>query len=107
MSSYKVSARESTALELGAPDTVKSVLQAVKIILTTPKGTVPMFREFGVNMDFLDLPTPGAEQRARMVIREAVEEWEPRATVKDITFSRDESLSGKLIPTVEVEINSE
>ena len=54
--SYKVSARESTVLERGAPDTVKSVLQAIKIILTTPKGTVPMYRDFGVNMDFLDLP---------------------------------------------------
>ena len=43
MSSYKVSATESTALELGAPDTVKSVLQAIKIILTTPKGMVPMY----------------------------------------------------------------
>jgi hypothetical protein len=105
--SYKVSAAESAALELGAADTVKSVLQAIKIILTTPKGTVPMYRDFGVNMDFLDLPAPGAEQRARMEIREAIEEWEPRATVKDITFSRDELQSGKLIPTVEVEINIE
>ena len=52
MNSYKVSAMESTALELGVPDTVKSVLQAIKIILTTPKGTVPMYRDFGVNMDF-------------------------------------------------------
>ena len=42
-----------------------------------------------------------------MEIREAVEEWEPRATVKDITFSREESLLGKLVPTVEVEINIE
>ena len=105
--SYKVSAAESAALELGAADTVKSVLQAIKIILTTPKGTVPMYRDLGVNMDFLDLPAPGAEQRARMEIREAIEEWEPRATVKDITFSRDELQSGKLIPTVEVEINIE
>lgn len=107
MSRYKVSATESPTLRMGEPDTVQSVLQAIKIILTTPKGTVPMYRDFGVNMDFLDLPTPGAEQRARMEIREAIEEWEPRATVKDITFSRDELQSGKLIPTVEVEINIE
>lgn len=107
MNTYRVSAGENAALQLGEPDTVQSVLQAIKIILTTTKGTVPMYRDFGVNMDFLDLPTPGAEQRARMEIREAIEEWEPRATVKDITFSRDESQSGKLIPTVEVEINSE
>lgn len=103
MSSYKVSASESTPLQLGVADTVQSVLQAIKIILTTPKGTVPMYRDFGINMDFLDLPIPAAEQRARMEIREAIEEWEPRAKVKDITFSRD-GISGKLTPTVEVEI---
>ena len=79
MSSYKVSASESTPLHLGVADTVQSVLQAIKIILTTPKGTVPMYRDFGINMDFLDLPIPAAEQRARMEIREAIEEWEPRA----------------------------
>lgn len=104
MNSYKVSAMESTALELGVPDTVKSVLQAIKIILTTPKGTVPMYRDFGVNMDFLDLPAPGAEQRARMEIREAIEAWEPRARVVSITFSREGQQSGTLIPTVEVEL---
>lgn len=107
MNSYKVSAAESAPLELGAADTVKSVLQAIRTIISTPKGTVPMYRDFGVDMDFLDLPTPGAEQRARMEIREAIDTWEPRATVKDITFSRDESQPGKLIPTVEVEINGE
>ena len=105
--SYKVSAAESAALELGAADTVKSVLQAIKIILTTPKGTVPMYRDFGVNMDFLDLPAPGAEQRARMEIREAIEEWEPRATVKDISFTRSADGSGRLIAHVEIEINEQ
>lgn len=107
MNSYKVSADDGAALELGAADTVKSVMQAIKLILTTPKGTVPLYRDFGVNMDFLDLPGPGAEQRARAEIREAIEQWEPRATVKSITFSRAGAASGKLIPTVEVEINSE
>lgn len=108
MSSYEVTGKlGATVIALGEPDTVESVLQAIKIILTTPKGTVPMYRDFGVNMDFLDMPIPGAEQRARMEIREAIEKWEPRATVRNITFDRDRALSGKLIPTVEVEINSE
>lgn len=108
MNTYEVTGKPgATAIALGEPDTVESVLQAIKIILTTPKGTVPMYRDFGVNMDFLDMPIPGAEQRARMEIREAVEKWEPRATVRSITFSREGGQSGKLIPTVEVEINSE
>jgi hypothetical protein len=106
MSTYKVSASDDAALELGAANTVKSVMQNIKIIITTRKGTVPTYRDFGVDMDFLDLPLPGAEQRARVAIREAVEQWEPRATVTGITFGRD-GASGRLIPTVEVEINDE
>ncbi len=104
MRSYKVTANDAAVLKLGEADTVKSVLQAIAIILSTPKGTVPMYRDFGVNMDFLDLPVPGAEQMARTEIREAIEKWEPRAVVKDITFSRSGAVAGRLIPTVEVEI---
>lgn len=107
MGSYKITADTAEALELGAAEEVKSVMQAIKIILTTPKGTVPLYRDFGVDMSFLDLPGPGAEQMARAEIREAIEQWEPRATVKSITFSRSEAAAGRLIPTVEVEINSE
>jgi len=104
--SYKISAQGGETLELSASDTVKSVMQAVKIVLTTPKGTVPMYRDFGLNMDFLDLPGPAAKQLARAEIREAIEQWEPRAVVRDITFSGEGS-SGRLSPTVELDILSE
>lgn len=107
MNTYKVSGIGSGSLQLGVEDQTVAILQAVQIILTTPKGTVPMYRDFGVNMDFLDLPIPAAEQRARMEIREAVEKWEPGVRVNDITFARDEAHGGKLIPTVEVEIINE
>ena len=107
MNTYKVSGKEKMPVQLGVEDKTAAILQAVKIILTTRKGTVPMYRDFGVNMDFLDMPIPGAEQRARMEIREAVEKWEPQVRVKDITFARDEANGGKLIPTVEVEIINE
>ena len=37
-------------------------------------------------------------------VREAIETWEPRATVVDVSFREDASSPGVLIPTVEVEI---
>ena len=40
-------------------------------------------------------------------IKEAVEEFEPRCSVVNITFASDASAPGGLIPTVEVEINDE
>lgn len=104
---YKISAADSDALLLGAADRVRSVMQTIRIILTTPKGTVPLYRDFGIDMSFLDMPIPGAEQRARIEIWEAIEKWEPRATVTDVTFDRSAAGGGRLIPTVEVTITSE
>lgn len=101
---YTVSAAELTSYRLNETDTARSVLQNIALILSTPKGTVPMYRDFGVNMDFLDLPRPVAEVRMVAEIREAVETWEPRATVKDVRFL-DSGGDGVLVPVVEVEIN--
>jgi hypothetical protein len=36
-----------------------------------------------------------------------VETWEPRARVVDISFSEAQAAEGKLVPTVEVEIDDE
>ena len=99
--SYFVSAADASRLRLNETDTVSSVLQNVALILSTPKGSVPMYREFGVNQDFLDLPGPAAQVRMIAPIREAIERWEPRAIVKNITFTSEQ---GQLVPRVEVEI---
>ena len=99
---YFVSAGDASRLRLNETETVASVLQNVALILSTPKGSVPMYREFGVAQDFLDLPGPIAQVRMIAPIREAVERWEPRATVKSITFTSKE---GQVVPCVEVEIN--
>ena len=43
------------------PQTVtEEIMQNVAVILATPKGTVPMYRDFGIEMDYLDLPLPEA-----------------------------------------------
>ena len=72
-----------------------------------PKGSIPMYREFGLERDFLDMPGPAAETRMLAPVREAVELWEPRATVKDVKFVRSSDGSGRLIARVEIEINGQ
>lgn len=103
--SYFVSAEDANNLRFNETDTVKSVLQNIAVILSTPKGTVPMYRDFGVNTEFLDLPMPVAKVRMISEIREAVETWEPRATVVGVRFSDARAAEGVLVPIVEVEIN--
>lgn len=105
--SYKVSAVDLSAVRLNESETVASVLQNIAIILQTRQGTVPMYREFGLPMNFLDKPIPVAKPILYVEVKEAIEEFEPRAEVLDVTFEEDPSSPGRLIPTVEVEIRNE
>ena len=103
--SYKVSAERQGALALNEQDAIASVLQNIALILRTRQGSIPHYREFGLPMEFIDKPLPIAKPMAYLEIKEAVERWEPRATVIDVTFAEDAGVPGKLIPTVEVEIS--
>jgi phage baseplate assembly protein W len=76
------------------------------MVLGTPKGSVPYYREFGLDMEILDKPMNLAQARARTLIREAVERWVPQCTVNSVSFTRDD-FTGKMTPTVEVEITDE
>lgn len=103
--SYKVFATDLTNIRFREEDTVREVLRNIAVILATPKGSVPQYREFGLDNSFLDKPLPIARVMAVMPVREAIEQWEPRATYKGITVYGDPSNPGKLAFTVEVEIN--
>lgn len=107
--SYTVSATDLKSIQFNEKDIVKAVLQNIAVILSTPMGSVPMYREFGLDWSFLDRPTPVAKVMMVAPVREAIERWEPRATVLDVSFSDsdDPSKPGGLIPIVEVEISIE
>lgn len=102
--SYTVSA-DTESITLGETDTVKSVLQNIAVILRTRRGTCPLYRNFGLPMNFQDKPLTAAKPLVIAEITEAVADFEPRATVKSVTFSGEDT--GSLIPIVEVEINGE
>ena len=104
---YTVSAASTGTLRFNETDRVASILQNITMILSTRKGSVPLYRDFGLPMDFVDRPAPVARVMMISAVREAVEDWEPRATVLGVTFDQSAEQAGKLIPVVEVEISSE
>ena len=83
-------------------DTVRSVLQNISAILGTARGTVPMYREFGIDASVLDKPMPVAETLIAADVRETVERFEPRAKVTDVRL--EVNASGKIKIVCEVEI---
>ena len=60
-----------------------------------------------LHYSFLDKPTPVAKVLMVAPVKEAIQRWEPRAEVLDVSFSEDPAQPGVLIPTVEVDINLE
>ena len=103
---HKIAPYGLASISLNQSDTVKSVLQNIAIILSTRQGSVPMYREFGLPMQFIDKPMPVARTMMIAEVQEAIDRFEPRARVTSITLAYDESAPGRLVPTVEVEINA-
>lgn len=105
--SYIVTPADADKITLNESDNVRSVLQNIKIILSTKKLSVPLYREFGVDMAFVDKPMPVAQALMIVEIKDAIARWEPRAELVSVEFQIDESTPGKLIPVVEVEIDGQ
>lgn len=89
------------------PETVlEEIFQNVNTIVSTGLYSVPLFREFGVDGDFIDDPTPVAKARYTSEIIEKVEFFEPRVIVKEIRFEED-GINGILVPILDIEIREE
>ncbi len=83
-------------------DTAKSILQNITLIIGTKRGTVPMYREFGIPMAFLDRPAIVAATVLAAEVEEALERFEPRCTPKNIRCEANEL--GEMVIILEVEI---
>lgn len=101
---YMVTAFELTNINMTPETVVEEVLQNIAMILSTPKFTVPLDRNFGLMEAFVDKPLPVAESLIVGDVMDAIEEYEPRAEVVNVTFLHDPE-HGRIVPRVEVNIN--
>lgn len=93
-----------------APETeIEEILQNVRTILSTPIGTVPLHRDFGISWEHLDKPYPVAKQLMMVEIIEAIEKFEPRAKVESVEFDErvEDAMEGLMKPRVVVSIGEE
>lgn len=103
--SYTIRADEKISYTLCENDTVAAVLQNCHLILTTRKGSIPMYREFGLDMSFIDRPQSVAQVMIASRVKSALEDFEPRAGFVNLFFEQNENTPGEIIPVLEVEIN--
>lgn len=102
---YTVRASDLADIDLNTSNTVTEVLQNVATILSTRKGSVPLLRDFGLSQDFLDRPIEVAKTMIFAEVKEAIDLYEPRAEIVEMTFESD-AQTGRLIPVVEVDIHA-
>lgn len=88
-------------------DLTTSVLQNLMCLVSTRKGTIPMYRDFGLPMQWIDKPIDVAQTLMVQEITEAVEEFEPRCKLLNIEFDTSGVASARLTAILEVEINEE
>ena len=96
-------------VDFAPSDEVREVLQNVRTILTTRRGTVPLDRDFGLTWDQVDSPTSVVMMRLRSEIIDAIEAYEPRATVVSVDFDQnlEAAMDGVLTPRVTISIGDE
>lgn len=92
-----------------SPDSrYEEIAQNVRMILTTPKGSVPLDRDFGLDFKVLDQPTSRAQALLSAEIITQVSRYEPRANVTKVDWENfpDEAGDGHLIPRVSLRVDS-
>lgn len=83
---------------------LEEIIQNVRTIIATARGTVPLDRDFGVSAALVDDPTPSAMARFSSDIVDAVETYEPRVKVVGISWRDSDALDGKLQPAIRIKI---
>lgn len=100
---YTVTANEAKEITLAPETETEEILQNVRMIVSTPQYSVPLDRAFGLSSKFVDKPLPVAKALIIAELMDAIEKYEPRATVESASFEEGET-PGVLIPRVEVNI---
>ncbi len=81
------------------------IIQKVGMILSTPKGTVPLDRDFGTSWMMVDSPTSQIKARLTAEVIGQIKKYAPEVTVASVTFFKPD-VDGRIKPKVTIEIES-
>lgn len=90
-------------IKLEPEDEAVEIAQNIAALMETPKGSVPLERDMGMAMDYLDLPPRIAIRQLEAEVNEALDNWEPRAEFRSVWS--EETDDGSMSQVVEVSIN--
>ena len=94
------------SIELGLTG-IDEIVQNVKLILNTPKGSVPLDRDFGIDWSILDRPVNSIIPKLKAQVIKQIHKYEPRARVKKVTVEESHIADGELRIKVLLEVKED
>ena len=81
---YEVT-NQNYEIDFAPADETAEILQNVRTILLTEKGTCPLYREFGINSGLLDFPISIAQNKIAAELATQISIFEPRCKLQKVT----------------------
>lgn len=103
MTRLEIAGKDTGSLSFAPQTELEEIIQNVRTILTTRKGSVPLDREFGIDMSIVDKPSTSVQGLLTVEVMETVEKYEPRVKVQGVAFSGD-GAEGAVYPIAKVVI---
>lgn len=63
------------------------IIRCIQNLALTPAGTVPLDRDFGLNIDFMGMPIETAKNLLAIELITKIDRYEPRASVKEVDMT--------------------
>ena len=88
-------------------NTVELVLSNVFNLMTTPFGSQPLLRTFGLAQTWIDQPGTIGLMRAKVAAVLAISIWEPRAKIRNLEFvlNTQDIMAGRYSVRFEIEVD--
>lgn len=102
---YEITSSKEPSVDFAPNTVVEEILQNVRSIMTTIKGSVPLDRDFGLDPAYLDQPLEVAKARYASELIMGVAKYEPRAEVTNIDWTA--TVGGVLTAKVKVNIDEQ
>lgn len=84
-------------------DEWRDILRCLTVLYGSRIGTLALDRDFGIDWSFVDMPMPSAKAMIEAELITKTKKYEPRAVVKQITWTGDAAL-GLIKPKVVIDI---
>jgi hypothetical protein len=102
--SHTISAEDLSTVKLNEEEHTAAVLQEIAVLLSTRQGSIPLYRNYGLPMRFLDMPVNVAEPVMIAEVTEAMQEFVSAAELLRVVSIYDKNNPARMMPSVEVRI---